>query len=306
MFGLRTEERWTAARAPEQHGRTAVVTGASSGIGLATAAALARLGAHVVLAVRDPDRGARAASRIREAVPGAGLTVQELDLAALDSVRRAAKELDGLPGIDLLVNNAGVMWTRGTTTAEGHELQFGVNHLGHFALTNLLLPRLAERPGSRVVTVSSHLHHLSRPGPPGAPAPTGRYRAYNHSKLANLLFTAELQRRLAASGHPAIATAAHPGLAATGLGRGFPAGLRVAGAPFARLLLQDADGGMLPTLRAATDRAARGGSYYGPGGITGTRGAPRLVRPGRGARDERAWRRLWEQSEELTGVTYGG
>ncbi|MFJ3338690.1 oxidoreductase [Streptomyces sp. NPDC086766] len=298
---------WTVADAPDQGGRTAVVTGATSGIGFEAARALAQLGAHVVLAVRDADRGRAAAERIRSEVPGAGLSVQPLDLASLVSVRTAAKELrHQWPRIDLLINNAGVMWTPESLTDEGHELQFGVNHLGHFAFTGLLLDALRAAPGARVVTVSSHLHRLGRIG--AAPARPGRrysrFGAYSRSKLANLMFTLELQRRLEQAGAGILAVAAHPGLAATGLGREIPGGVRRFGALLGPLFLQPARMGALPGLRAATDPAVRGGEYYGPLGLTGTRGYPGVVRPGRLALDGRMQRRLWRESQELTGVTY--
>ncbi|MER7760804.1 oxidoreductase [Streptomyces sp. NPDC097619] len=300
--------KWTARDVPDQHGRTAVVTGAGSGLGLELALALARSGAHVVLAVRDEAKAAVAVARIRAAVPAAETTLQHLDLADLGSVRAAAKELrERFPRLDLLVNNAGVMWTPdtpATRSAEGFERQFATNHLGHFALTGLLLDRLTGTPGARVVTLSSYLHRFGRLG---APDPTGRqnrYTAYNRSKLANLVFALELQRRLAEAGSDTLSLAAHPGLADTGLGRELPAAVRALAPVLGPLFLQSAERGMLPGLRAATDPAVRGGQYYGPLGITETRGYPGVVRPGRAARSRDAWRRLWDDSERITGVRY--
>ncbi|MCX5199532.1 oxidoreductase [Streptomyces sp. NBC_00249] len=300
-------QQWTEEQVPDQSGRTAVITGASSGIGFETARALARRGAHVVLAVRDVDKAAAAAARLRAAVPAAELTVVPLDLADQASVRDAAKELGDLcPGIDLLINNAGVMWTPEVRTVDGFELQFATNHLGHFALTGLLLDALRARPGARVVTISSYLHKLGRIDFDDLDGDRryGRYRAYSRSKLANLLFALELQHRLAGSGADTVSLAAHPGLAATGLGRDFPAALRTLGRPLAPLFLQPAELGMLAGLRAATDPTARGGEFYGPLGPTETRGPVGPARPGRSARDPRVRQRLWEESERLTGVRY--
>lgn len=302
---MRIRQGWGTADVPDRSGTVAVVTGASSGIGLHLAEELARRGAHVVLAVRDPERGAAAVARVREGVPGAVLSVQELDLADLASVRAGAKELGArFSRLDLLVNNAGVMWTDRARTPDGHELQFATNHLGHFALTGLLLDSLRAAPGARVVTISSYLHRLGRVDFTDLDAEHrySRYRAYNQSKLANLMFALELHRRLAGSGSGVLSLAAHPGLAATGLGRDFPAPVRRLGPVFAPLFLQPAAMGMLPGLRAATDPGARGGQFYGPLGMTQTRGAPGLVRPGRAARDPEVRRRLWEESERLTGV----
>ncbi|MBK3556834.1 SDR family oxidoreductase [Streptomyces sp. MBT56] len=302
---MRTRRRWSAADVPDRTGTTAVVTGASSGIGLHLAQELARHGAHVVLAVRDPDRGVAAAARIQSRVPSAQLTVRRLDLSRLASVRAGAEELrDRFPRIHLLINNAGVMWTDRARTPDGHELQFATNHLGHFALTGLLLDSLRAAPGARVVTISSYLHRLGRIDFRDLHGERrySRYRAYNQSKLANLMFALELHHRLAESGAELASLAAHPGLTATDLGRDFPAPVRRLGSPLAPLFLQPAAAGMLPGLRAATDPGARGGEFYGPLGVTETRGAPGLVRPGRAAVDPGARRRLWEESEHLTGV----
>jgi NAD(P)-dependent dehydrogenase (short-subunit alcohol dehydrogenase family) len=271
-----------------------MVTGANSGIGRATARALARAGARVVLAVRDVDKGAAAAATM----PGA-TEVRRLDLASLASIREFAAGWDG--ELDLLINNAGVMVPPFTRTEDGFELQFGTNHLGHFALTNLLLDHIT----GRVVTVSSTGHRFGtidfddlnwerRPYKP--------WRAYGQSKLANLLFTAELQRRLTAAGSPVLATAAHPGYAATNLQfRSGRRALEIVSTIGNRLLAQDEDGGALPTLYAATADIP-GNSFAGPGGFMEQRGAPKLVGRSDAAQDADVARRLWDVSAELTGV----
>ncbi|MFJ6570110.1 SDR family NAD(P)-dependent oxidoreductase [Streptomyces sp. NPDC091292] len=301
--------KWNATDIPDQSGRTAVVTGGNTGLGFETAAALASRGAHVVLAVRTMEKGDRAAERIAARTPGASVEVQRLDLGSLASVRAAADELRGRHDrIDLLINNAGVMWTPRSTTEDGFELQLGTNHLGHYALTGLLLDHMLTVPGSRVVTVSSEAHRLgasvdfddlqserrySRPG------------AYGQSKLANLLFAYELQRRLAAADARTISLAAHPGGSATELARNSKPLVR---GLFERVVLplfaQDAEHGALPSLRAATDPGAVGAQFYGPDGITHMRGHPRAGTSSKKSHDARTQRRLWTVSEELTGVTY--
>jgi NAD(P)-dependent dehydrogenase (short-subunit alcohol dehydrogenase family) len=298
--------KWTAADAPDQSGRVAIVTGANSGLGFDTAAVLADKGAHVVLAVRDLAKGNEAVTRIKAKSPNAVVSVQELDLTSLESVRRAADQLRAdYPRIDLLINNAGVMYvpTR-ETTKDGFEMQFGTNHLGHFALTGQLLENIVPVDGSRVVTVSSVGHRILARIHFDDPQLTRKYNrveAYGQSKLANLLFTYELQRRLAAKGAPTIAAAAHPGFAATELMRHLPSFVpAVAWRPFA----QPADMGALPTLRAATDPAVQGGQYYGPDGIGEVQGHPKLVKSSAQSHNEDIQRRLWALSEELTGVTY--
>ncbi|BCJ56437.1 short-chain dehydrogenase [Actinoplanes sp. NBRC 14428] len=295
-------ENWTTANIPGQHGRVAVVTGANTGLGYETAKALAERGASVVLAVRDVAKGKAAAARMTGDV-----TVQALDLTSLDSVRTAAAALRSRLGrIDLLINNAGVMYTPKRTTRDGFELQFGTNHLGHFALTGLLLDRMLPVPGSRVVTVSSTGHriraaihfddlHWQRS--------YGRAAAYGQSKLANLMFTYELQRRLAAHG-TTIAVAAHPGLSSTELARNTPAAFRVPITWLAPLLAQTPAMGALPTLRAATDPATLGGQYYGPGGRRQIKGHPRLVTSSPASYEVAVQQRLWSVSEDLTGVTF--
>jgi NAD(P)-dependent dehydrogenase (short-subunit alcohol dehydrogenase family) len=294
---------WTSDDVPGQHGRLAVITGASTGLGFQTARVLAARGASVVLAVRDTEKGKHAAARIAGAAPGADLTVQPLDLTSLASIRAAAAELRARhPAIDLLINNAGVMFPPRQATGDGFELQLGTNHLGHFALTGLLLPQMLPVPGSRVVTVSSLAHCIRARINFGDLQSERSYRraaAYSQSKLANLMFTHELARRLAGAG-TTIAVAAHPGLAATELTRHTPA----IAAFLYPLVSQTPAMGALPTLRAATDPGVLGGQYYGPGGLLGTRGYPEPAHSSRQSRDPAIQRRLWTVSEQLTGVTF--
>lgn len=295
-------EGWTAQCIPDQRGRVAIVTGANTGLGFETARMLAERGATVVLAVRDTEKGMRAAARIDGEV-----SVQALDLASLDSIRAAAAELRAVyPRIDLLVNNAGVMHTPKRTTIDGFELQFGTNHLGHFALTGLLLDRLLPVAGSRVVTVSSSGHRIRAAihfDDLQWERSYSRIGAYGQAKLANLMFTYELQRRLAAHG-TTIAVAAHPGVSNTELMRNVPAGLRLAASLVTPLLTQKPEMGALPTLRAATDPRVVGGQYYGPSGRGEIRGYPKLVESSPESHDEAIQRRLWSISEDLTGVTF--
>jgi NAD(P)-dependent dehydrogenase (short-subunit alcohol dehydrogenase family) len=298
--------KWTAADIPDQTGRTAVITGANTGLGVETAAALAAHGARVVLAVRNLDKGKQAATRITEATPGAEVELQELDLSSLESVRAAAQQLRAEHDhIDLLINNAGVMYTPKSTTADGFELQFGTNHLGHFAFTGLLLDRLLPVPGSRVVTVSSLGHRIRAAihfDDLQWERSYSRVGAYGQSKLANLLFTYELQRRMASSG-TTIAAAAHPGGSNTELMRNMPRPLVVATELLAPLF-QDPALGALPTLRAATDPGVSGGQYFGPDGFGQVRGYPKVVGSSAQSHDVDLQRRLWAVSEELTGVVY--
>ncbi|MEV4417765.1 SDR family NAD(P)-dependent oxidoreductase [Catellatospora sp. NPDC049609] len=300
-------DRWTAADVPDQTGRVAVVTGANTGIGYAAAHVLAERGATVVLACRDPRRAADAVARLRAAAPGARVETLALDLADLASVRAAAAELrERHPEIDLLVNNAGVMWPPRGTTADGFELQFGTNHLGHFAFTGLVLDRLLPVAGSRVVTVSSIGHRSGRIDFDDLQSERGygRHRAYAQSKLANLMFTYELQRRLDVVGAPTAAVAAHPGGAATELTRNSPPLIRRLFPVVGPLISQSAERGALPTLRAATDPDVRGGEYYGPDGLGEVRGHPRRVGSSARSHDKLAQRRLWQESRRLTGVTF--
>jgi NAD(P)-dependent dehydrogenase (short-subunit alcohol dehydrogenase family) len=292
---------WTTTDIPDQSGRTAVVTGANTGLGYETAAALAARGAHVVLAVRNLDKGKAAADLIVRRYPGAEVSLQELDLTSLESVREAANQLRAAHDrIDLLVNNAGVMMTPKSTTKDGFELQFGTNHLGHFALTGRLLDRLLATPGSRVVTVSSMGHRAGRIRFDDLQSERRYHRlsAYGQSKLANLLFTYELQRRLA--GTNTVAVAAHPGGSSSELSRYLPGAVQLVFRP----LEQDTEMGALPTLRAATDPDATGGQYFGPGGFAEMRGYPKVVASNGRSHDGAVQRRLWTVSEDLTGVTY--
>lgn len=288
--------KWTAADLPGQTGRTVIVTGANSGIGFIAARELAHVGADVILAVRNTAKGEEAAARI-----GGNASVRELDLASLESVRAFAAGVEG--PVDVLINNAGVMAVPQSRTADGFEMQLGTNHLGHFALTGLLLDRITDR----VVTVSSGAHRIGKIRLDDLNWNAGGYRrwaAYGQSKLANLLFTFELQRRLAAAGSDVRATAAHPGYAATNLQfhtASIQDRLMWIGN---KLMAQSADMGALPTLFAATQDIP-GGSYVGPDGLGEQRGHPHLVGCTASAQDPVAAARLWELSEELTGVTYG-
>ncbi|MFF8956113.1 oxidoreductase [Streptomyces sp. NPDC014894] len=295
----------------DQRGRTAVVTGANSGIGLITARELARAGARVVLACRSEERGRRAEARIRRALPGAEAEYRRLDLGDLASVREFAA---GYPyeRLDLLINNAGVMALPQGRTADGFETQFGVNHLGHFALTGLLLPKLLGAGGARVVTVSSGLHALADldMGDLNSEHQYRKWIAYARSKTANLLFTHELARRLAAAGSDVVAASAHPGYASTNL-QG--AGPRMEGRRLTeqimnlgnRLFAQSATAGARPTLYAATAPGVRPDSFTGPGRL-GWRGAPAPSWRTGWTRDDVAGERLWVASEQLTGVVYEG
>ena len=298
--------KWTAADVPDRSGRVAIVTGANSGLGYDTAAVLAEKGAQVVLAVRNLDKGNEAADRIKKSSPNAVVSTQELDLTSLDNVRKAADELRAAhPRIDLLINNAGVMYvpTRETTN-DGFEMQFGTNHLGHFALTGQLLDNILPVEGSRVVTISSVGHRIlarTHFEDPHLERKYNRVEAYGQSKLANLLFTYELQRRLKANGSPTVALAAHPGFSDTELMRYLPSFIP----DFLwRMATQPAEKGALPTLRAATDPGAQGGQYYGPDGIGEVKGNPKVVASSAQSHNEDIQRRLWTMSEELTGVTY--
>jgi NAD(P)-dependent dehydrogenase (short-subunit alcohol dehydrogenase family) len=304
MSDARTDGRWTATDIPDQHGRTAVVTGANTGLGFETARMLAAHGAAVVLACRTMAKAADAASRIRDAVPGARLEVIMLDLGSLASVRAAAGQLrETCPRLDLLINNAGVMTPPYSKTEDGFELQFGTNHLGHFALTGLVLDTLLAAGGSRIVTVASIVHRAGDIyfGDINFERRYNRVRAYGQSKLANLMFTYELERRLRAAGAATSALAAHPGVSTTELQRHLPALLQALSRFAPR---QPAERGALPTLRAATDPSARGGQYYGPGGRFQMSGNPVVVESSRRSHDTEVQHRLWELSERLTGVTY--
>jgi NAD(P)-dependent dehydrogenase (short-subunit alcohol dehydrogenase family) len=298
--------RWTTGDIPSLVGRRAIITGANSGLGLQTSLSLARHGASVVLACRSAERGEKALATIREAVPDADVSLGSLDLADLASIRAFAAE-HGAP-LDLLVNNAGVMALPRRTTADGFEMQYGTNHLGHFALTGLLLPALLERSGARVVTVTSMMHWLGRIdlADLNHERHYRRWPAYCQSKLANLVFTKELHRR---AGGRLLSVASHPGYAATNLQQAGPrmtgnkAGEALFGA-LNRVIAQPATAGAWPSLYAATAPAVEGGQCYGPGGPGQSLGAPRRVGTARRAADPALGRRLWEISEEKTGVSY--
>ncbi|HET7444717.1 MAG TPA: oxidoreductase [Solirubrobacterales bacterium] len=302
-------EKWTAEQMPSQAGRTAVVTGANSGLGLATARALAAAGAQVVLACRDTAKGELAAAEIRDRTPAASVIVEPLDLASLDSVRACAERLvSGCESLDLLINNAGVMAPgQRRETADGFELQIGTNHLGHFALTLLLLPRMEGRKGARVVTVSSTAHKIGRIRFDDLQSERsyGRWRCYGQSKLANVLFARELDRRLRQRGSAVASLAAHPGYAATNLQTAAPPAFdRAVFALSNRLLAQSAEMGALPQLYAATRSHLEGGLFIGPDGFEEQRGHPKLTQPVKRGRDPGTAARLWTVSEELTEVAF--
>jgi NAD(P)-dependent dehydrogenase (short-subunit alcohol dehydrogenase family) len=298
-------DRWEADRIPDQTGRIAIVTGANSGLGLVTARELARKGALVVLACRNMDKGRTAHAEVAAAAKGAEPELEELDLASLSSVRSFAQRFgDAHNGLDLLINNAGVMAAPRRHTADGFELHIGTNHLGHFALTNLLLPLMEGRRDARVVTLSSNAHKTVRGisfDNLNGDRRYFRWNAYGQSKLANLLFALELDRRLGAKGSTVKSLAAHPGYAATNL--------QAAAAPLVdRLVMkvgnavvaQNDEMGALSVLYAATEPGLEGGTYIGPDGIAEQRGHPKVVSPNRVARNPQTARRLWDVSEELT------
>jgi len=302
---------WTAADVPEQSGRVVIITGANSGLGLASARVLAARHAHVVLACRNESRGHAALAGLLVSQPGVSAECAALDLASLASIRHFAEAvLRKHDRVDVLMNNAGMMATPFVRTEDGFELQLGVNHLGHFALTLLLLPRLMQTPGARVVNVSSAMHrtgHIDLDDLFFERRPYEAWGAYGQSKLANLLFTLELDRRLRAAGAQACAVAAHPGYAATALqekgpdmrgSRVLATIMRIANA----LAAQSADQGAWPQLRAATDPDVQGGEYFGPTGLFGWRGPAGPASRSALAQDARMAGRLWAVSEILTGV----
>jgi NAD(P)-dependent dehydrogenase (short-subunit alcohol dehydrogenase family) len=305
--------RWTEADIPDLTGRSVIVTGANSGIGFETARALAEHNASVTLAVRDEARGLDAATRIRSTAPDADVAVMALDLTDLASVRDFADSWSAShsEGLSLLINNAGVMAIPLRRTADGFEMQIGTNHLGHFALTGLLMPALVAVPRSRVVTVSSQAHRMGKLNLADINAEKGyrSWSAYGQSKLANLLFTSELQRRVDRVGIGLLAVAAHPGFASTNLqaagpsmrGRSLQARLT---SQVTSLVAQSASMGALPTLFAATAPDIPGDSYIGPNGFGEQRGHPAFVGRSAAASNMADARELWEVSEVLTGVTY--
>jgi NAD(P)-dependent dehydrogenase (short-subunit alcohol dehydrogenase family) len=297
---------WTAKDIPDQSGRNAIVTGANSGLGLVTARELARAGASVVMACRNLDKGHAAIEQVRAAVPDAQVQLEELDLASLESVRGFAERYRAThDGLDLLINNAGVMAPPRRRTADGFELQFGTNHLGHFLLTTLLLDLMEGREDARVVTLSSTAHKMGRISFDnlGGDRRYFRWNAYGQSKLANLLFALELDRRLRHKDSTVKSLAAHPGYASTNL--------QSAAAPLVdRLVMkvgntviaQNDEMGALPQLFAATEPGLEGGTYIGPDGPGEQRGHPTIVSPNGRAQDEDTARRLWRVSENLNSV----
>jgi len=301
--------KWTSEQIPDQSGRTAIVTGANSGLGLSTARELARHGAHVVLACRDTLKGEKALHDVeRVASAEASLELRALDLASLASVRAFAGGFASAHDrLDLLVNNAGVMAPPRRETQDGFELQFGTNVLGHFALTGLLLALMQGRDDARVVTVSSNAHKMGKINFDDLQS-TRRYMrwsAYGQSKLGDLMFALELDRRLRASGSAVKSLAAHPGYAATNLQTAAPPLLDRVVMVFTNLVVaQSAEMGALPILYAATEPGLEGGIYVGPDGVGEFRGHPKIVRASRAARDEDVAARLWSVCEELTGVTF--
>jgi NAD(P)-dependent dehydrogenase (short-subunit alcohol dehydrogenase family) len=303
---------WSAADVGDLTGRVALVTGANSGIGYEAARTLADHGAHVILGCRNHEKARRARDRMESQLERSSLQLLELDLADLASVHQAADAvLTGNARLDLLVNNAGVMGTPYRRTPDGFELQMATNHLGHFALTGLLLNRLVTTERSRVVAVSSNMHRFGRLrlDDVAGTRPRSTWVTYSTSKLANLLFVSELSRRLEAAGISTRAVAAHPGwtrsnLAASGVALGTSRVRRRLGRAAGTTLGQSTAAGALPVLSAATASGIRSGQYIGPAGPLELYGPPRVVRPSRRARDEALAAGLWAASEELTGVRY--
>ena len=297
---------WDVQDIPDQSGRTAVVTGANSGLGLVTARELARAGASVVMACRNLDKGHAAVDEVRAAMPNAQVQLDELDLASLASVRGFAERFRAThDGLDLLINNAGVMAAPRRRTADGFELHFGTNHLGHFALTTALLDAMEGREDARVVTLSSNAHKFGRIAFDNLNGDRHyfRWRAYGQSKLSNLLFALELDRRLRAEGSSVKSLAAHPGYAATNLQSAAPPLLdRLVMKVGNSVVAQSDEMGALPILYAATEPGLQGGTYVGPDGPGEHRGHPKVVQPNRAARDPETARRLWEVSVRMTTV----
>ena len=302
-----SKTNWTEANIPDQTGRTVFVTGANTGIGYEAARALAQHGARVLIGCRNADKAAAAVERIRASNQGTevDVTVVPLDLADLSSVRAAAEIVNGEDRLDLLINNAGVMALPKRLTADGFEMQFGTNHLGHFALTGLLIDRLNATPDARVVSVSSQGHRMGRIDfdDLNAERRYHRWPRYGMTKVANLLFIYELQRRLTAAGETTIAVACHPGGSNTELARDAGAMMKLT-QPVANLVMQSAAMGALPTLRAATDPEVTGGQYYGPDGLSQTRGYPVKVHSNAYSHRLDVATRLWLESEQLTSVEY--
>jgi len=294
---------WRPTDIPDLTGKRALVTGVTSGLGGHTVTELAKAGADVILLARNPKKLDETVSEVISAAPRAKVTPVVCDLADLESIRTAAKEVAAQGPLGILVNNAGVMGTPRQRTKDGFELQFGTNHLGHFALTGLLLQTLVDSGDARVVTLASHMARVARKPPLGDPRDdSGRYErwyAYSQSKLSNLLFAFELDRRVTKAGLPITSVAAHPGYAHTGLQK--EVGLIDAASG---LIGQSAHMGAMPSLMAATAPGLRGSTYIGPSGLFENRGWPKIVKPPRPARDEETARALWELSEDATGVRY--
>ncbi len=309
---MTTYQQWIEQYLPDLTGRRVIVTGANSGLGFEASKLLAARGAEVTLAVRNMAKGANAAQSVRAAVPAARLEVRLLDLADLASVRQFAWAFSATHDrLDILLNNAGVMAIPRRETRDGYEMQFGVNHLGHFALTGLLLPMLRANQTARIVTVSSGVHVIGNINfaDLNSKRRYNNWLAYAQSKLANLLFAYELQRRLENVESPVLGVAAHPGYAATNLQSVGPSmagnrGSQVLMQAANRVIAQPAVMGALPLVYAAAGAEVRGGDYYGPGSLMGLRGLPVKSRSSRRSHDHALAARLWVVSEELTGVTY--
>jgi len=299
-------EPFTEASVPDQSGKTALITGANSGIGFETARVLAGRGARVLIGCRSPERASGARDRIRDLHPSAEVEIVALDLTSLASIHDAAERVNQEARLDLLINNAGIMMPPREETADGFESQFGVNHLGHFALTGRLLDKVRATPGSRVVSVSSIAHRSGKIDFDDIHAKKSysRISRYGMSKIANLLFIFELQRRLAKSGSGTIAVACHPGVSDTELARYLPKWILFF-QPILSAFSHDPPDAALPTLRAATDPDVKGGQYYGPANRFEFVGPPVLVAANEASRDEDVARRLWDLSIELTGVDAG-
>ena len=301
-------EQWTTADIPDLTGKAAIITGANSGVGYETALELARHGATTIFACRSSSRGESALRRIKKAIPSADVQLAILDLGDLSSISEFAQDFkDTHEKLDMLINNAGIMATPYRSTADGFESQFGTNHLGHFALTAELIPVITAAPSSRVVNVSSLAHRgesIDFENLQTGNRNYNRWRAYGRSKLANLIFTYELQRRLASAGIQHVESlAAHPGVSRTNIAQGLGWIGKIA-MPVAGLFFQSAQMGALPILRAATDPEARGGQYYGPNKPNERKGYPVIVTSSSESHDTEVARRLWEQSEKLTGVKF--
>jgi NAD(P)-dependent dehydrogenase (short-subunit alcohol dehydrogenase family) len=303
----KANKNWTTSDIPDLTGKVIIVTGANSGIGYEAAKEFARKGAQTILACRSVDKAQRALGQIRAEVPNATIEIMQLDLASQKSIHAFAETFKSkFDRLDVLVNNAGVMMTSYGKTEDGFERQFGTNHLGHFALTGLLIDLLKNTPNSRVVNVSSNGHRQGYMDFDNLMFENGkgysRMDAYGRTKLANLFFTYELQRRFNSAGMNSIATAAHPGLTNTALADHL-LGVKLL-RPILGRLIQNSAMGALPTLRAAIDPTAKGGQYFGPGGPGETSGYPIVVQSNRASHNESDARQLWEISEKLTGVKF--